>query len=151
MKPFHFNIRANGIFADGFVDRDGAPLRDTFVHQLRAKLIGAASRNWPKSQTAELAATFSSAEMNAIMVPADHPHVKVEYDTSYYGGAYAGQGHSVYVPEALIDLLDGDVGAAFAKLARIDAIHMVGHLGDERFDADGEPLEEFALAAERCA
>jgi len=151
MKPFHFNIRANGIFADGFVDRDGAPLRDTFVHQLRAKLVGAAGRNWSKSQNTELAASFSSAEMDAIMSPADHPHVQVEYDTNFYGGDYAGQGQYVYVPEALIDLMDGDVGAAFAKLARVDAVHMVGYTGDERFDADGEPLEEFNLEAERCA
>lgn len=151
MKPFHFNIRANGIFADGFVDRDGVPVGDTFVYQLRAKMVGAAGRNWSKSQNAELAASLSSAEMDAIMSPVDHPHVQVEYDTSFYGGNYAGHGQRVYVPEALIDLVGGDVAAAFAKLARIDAVHMVGYTGDERFDADGEPLEEFALEAERCA
>lgn len=151
MKPFHFNIRANGIFADGFADRDGVPVGDTFVYQLRAKMVGTAGRNWSKSQNAELAASLSSAEMDAIMSPADHPHVQVEYDTNFYGGDYAGRGQLVYVPEALIDLVGGDVGAAFAKLARIDAVHMIGYTGDERFDVDGEPLEEFAMEAERCA
>jgi hypothetical protein len=151
MKSFDFNIRANGIFADGFLDRDGVPVRDTFVYQLRARMVGTAGRNWSKSQNTELAASLSSAEMDAIMSPADHPHVQVEYDTNFYGGSYAGQGQHVYVPEALIDLVDGDVGAAFAKLARIDGVHMVGYTGDERFDADGQPLEEIALEVERCA
>lgn len=150
MKSFHFNIRANGIFADGFVDRDGAPVGDTFVYQLRAKMVGAAGRNWSKSQNAELAASLSSAEMDAIMSPADHPHVQVEYDTNFYGGNYVGHGERVYVPEALIDLAGGDVAAAFAQLTRVDAVHMVGYTRHERFDADGEPLEELALEAERC-
>jgi len=149
MKPFHFNIRANGTFADGFFDCDGEPVRDTFVYQLRAKMIGTAGRNWSASQSAILAASFSSAEMDAIMSPADHPHVQVEYDTSFYGGNYAGHGQLVYVPEALIDLVDSDVAAAFAKLTRVDAVHMVGYTGDERFDADGEPLEE--KQPERCS
>lgn len=151
MKPFYFNIRANGIFADGFVDRDGVQVGDTFVYQLRAKMVGAAGRNWSKSQNAELAASLSNAEMDAIMSPVDHPHVQVAYDTNFYGGNYSGQGERVYVPEALIDLAGGDVAAAFAKLTRVDAVHMVGYTGDERFDADGEHLEELALEAERCA
>jgi hypothetical protein len=151
VKPFYFNIRANGIFADGFVDRDGMPVRDTFVYQIRAKMVGAAGRNWSKSQHAELAASLSSAEMDAIMSPADHPHVQVEYDTNFYGGHYAGQSEHFYVPEALIDLAGGDVAAAFAKLARVDAIHMVGYTSDERFDAAGEPLEGATLQAPSCA
>ena len=60
VKPFYFNIRANGIFADGFVDRDGMPVRDTCVYQIRAKMVGAAGRNWSKSQHAELAASLSA-------------------------------------------------------------------------------------------
>lgn len=151
MTSFHFNNRANGIFADDFRDRDGAPVRDTFVAQLRAKMVGSAGRYWSKSQNAALAASLSSAEMNAIMSDADHPHVKVEFDMSYYGGNYDSVGSYVYVPEALIDLMDGDVAAAFSKFARIDTVHMVGYTSDQRFDAEGEPLEELELAAERCA
>lgn len=150
MTSFHFNIRAHGIFADGFRDRDGAPVRDTFVAQLRAKMVGSAGRNWSKSENAALAASLSSAEMNAILSEADHPHVRVEFDMSYYGGNYDSVGSHVYVPEALIDLMDGDVAAAFSKFARVDAVHMVGYTGDQRFDADGEPLEELELATERC-
>jgi hypothetical protein len=151
MNSYHFNNRARGIFAEGFRDRDGAPVGDTFVAQLRAKMVGASGRNWSKAQNAELAASLSSAEMNAIMSDPDHPHVKVEFDMSYYGGNYAGIGTHVYVPESLIDLMDGDVAAAFSKFARIDAVHMVSYTADERFDADGQPLEELELAAERCA
>ena len=151
MNSYPFNNRANGIFADGFRDRDGAPVRDTFVAQLRAKMVGADGRNWSKAQHAALAASLSSAEMNAIMSDVDHPHVQVEFDMSYYGGNYGSVGSHVYVPEALIDLMDGNVPAAFSKFARIDAVHMVSYTGDQRFDAEGEPLEELELAAERCA
>lgn len=151
MTSFHFNIRANGIFADGYLDQDGAPVRDTFAYQLRAKMVGAAGRSWSQAQNAELVASLTSAEMNAIVVDADHPHVQVEFDPNFYGGNYAGMGDHVYVPEALVDLMDGDVGAAFAKFTRIDAVHMVGYTSDQRFDADGEPFGELELAAETCA
>lgn len=151
MTSFHFNIRANGIFADGYRDQDGAPVRDTFVYQLRAKMVGAAGRNWSQAQNAALATSLTSAEMNAIMSDADHPHVQVEFDTNFYGGSYSGRGEHVYVPEALIDLMGDDVAAAFAKLTRIDAVHMVGYTGDQRFDADGEAFGEFEVAAETCA
>lgn len=151
MTSFYFNIRSNGIFADDYRDRDGAPVGDTFVARLRAKIVGTAGRNWSKAQNAALAASYSSAEMDAIMSAPDHPHVRVEFDRNFYGGNYGALGEHVFVPEALIDVMDGDVAAAFAKFTRIDAIHMVGYAGDERFDADGQPLEEFELATERCA
>jgi hypothetical protein len=148
MTSFHFNIRANGIFADGYLDRDGAPVRDTFVYKLRTRMVGAAGLCWSKSQNAALAASLSSAEMDAIMSDADHPHVQVEFDTGFFGGDYTGVGDHAYIPEALVDLLDGDVGAAFAKLTRIDAVHIVRYVGDQRFDAYGDPLGVLELAAE---
>lgn len=151
MNSYHFNNRAAGIFAEGFRDRDGAPVRDTFVSQLRARMVGAAGRNWSKSQNAELAASLTSAEMNAIMSDVDHPHVCVEYDMNFYGGSYSSVGQHVYVPEALVDLMDGDVAAAFAKFTRIDQVHMVSYVGDQRFNGDGEPLEDLEHAAEHCA
>lgn len=92
MNSYHFNNRAAGIFADGFRDRDGAPVGDTFVARLRAKMVGTAGRNWSKSQNAELAASMSSAGMNAIMSDVDHPHVRVEFDRNYYGGNYGSVG-----------------------------------------------------------
>lgn len=151
MTSFYFNNRSNGIFADGYRDRDGAPVGDTFVSRLRAKIVGTAGRNWSKAENAALAANYSSAEMDAIMSEPDYPHVRVEFDRNFYGGNYAGLGEHVFVPEALIDVMEGDVAAAFAKFTRIDAVHMVGYTGDERFDADGEPLGELEFAAERCA
>lgn len=151
MNSYHFNNRAAGIFADGFRDRDGAPVGDTFVARLRAKMVGTAGRNWSKAQNAELAASMSSAEMNAIMSDVDHPHVRVEFDRNYYGGNYGGVGDHAYVPEALIDLMGGDVAAAFSKFTRMDAVHMVAYSSDQRFDADGEPLSELEYATERFA
>jgi hypothetical protein len=151
MNSYPFNDRANGIFAEGFHDRDGAPVRDTFVSQLRAKIVGAAGRNWSRSANAALAANFSSAEMHAIMAAVDQAHVRVDFDMNYYGGDHKGGSNHVYVPEALIDLLDGNLAAAFSKYTRIDAVHMVGDSGHERFDADGEPLTEVSCASERCA
>lgn len=149
MTSFYFNIRSRGIFADGYRDRDGEPVGDTFVYRLRAKILGTAGRNWSKAENAALAASYSSAEMDAIMSDPDHPHVRVEFDRNFYGGNYAGLGEHVFVPEALIDVMEGDVAAAFAKFTRIDGVHMVSYTGDERFDADGEPLAE--LESERCA
>ena len=151
MTSYHFNIRANGIFADGYLDRDGAPVRDTFVYQLRTRMVGAAGLRWSKAQNAALAASLSSAEMDAIMSDADHPHVQVEFDTSFYGGDYTGVGEHAYIPEALVDLFGGDVGAAFAKLTRIDAVHMVSYAGDQRFDAYGDPMGEPERATETCS
>lgn len=151
MNSYHFNTRAAGIFADGFLDRDGAPVGDTFVARLRARMVGTAGRNWSKSQNAELAASMSTAEMNAIMSDVDHPHVRVEFDRNYYGGNHDSVGDHVHVPEALIDLMGGDVAAAFSKFTRMDAVHMVGYSSDQRFDADGEPLEELQYSPERFA
>lgn len=64
---FVFNDRTRGIFADGYEDRDGLPVGDTFAYRLRAQLHGAAARNWTKEQNAALVASYSSAEMNEIM------------------------------------------------------------------------------------
>lgn len=151
MTSFYFNIRSRGIFADGYRDRDGAPVGDTFIYRLRAKIVGTAGRNWSTTENAALAASYTSAEMDAIMSDPDHPHVRIKFDKNFYGGTYAGLGEHVFVPEALIDVMGGDVAAAFAKFTRIDAVHMVSYTSDERFDADGQPLEEFELATERCA
>lgn len=151
MSNFHFNNRAAGIFMDGYVDSEGAPVGDTFVWRMRAKLVGVSGRDWSTSQNAAFAASFTSAEMNAIMSAPDDPHVQVEFDRNYHGGEYAAVVEPVYVPEALIDLLDGDVAAAFAKFTLLDRAHMVGYTGDERFDANGEPLELLDHSTERCA
>jgi hypothetical protein len=71
--PFPFNDRSRGIFADGYTDRDGLPVGDTFAYRLRAAIYGAAGRDWPKARLADWIRTLSSAEMDAmIAVPVDH-------------------------------------------------------------------------------
>lgn len=141
MTNFPFNNRAAGIFADGYVDRDGAPVGDTFVWRLRAKLVGMPGRDWSRDQHAAFVAKFSSAEMSAMMCEPEDPHLQVVFCRNYRGGYYTGAGEHVYVPETLVDLLDGDVAAAFTKFTGLDAAHVVSYSGDERFDAHGEPLE----------
>jgi hypothetical protein len=137
----HFNNRANGIFADGFTDRDGRPVADTFVYQLRAKLIGTLGRNWTKDMNAKLSSRFSSDELAAIMSPDDAPHIRVEYDKNFYGGNYNQVGAFAFVPEQLVDVLAGDVEAAFEMMFSVDRVHVVSITGDERFDADGAAVE----------
>ncbi|WP_176331406.1 hypothetical protein [Burkholderia vietnamiensis] len=57
------NDTALGIFADGYRDRDGLPVRDTFAYSLRAEIHGAAARDWPKERLARWVGSFSTAEM----------------------------------------------------------------------------------------
>lgn len=47
--------------------------------------------------------------------------------------------------------MGGDVAVAFSKFTRMDPVHMVGYSSDQRFEADGEPLEELEYATERFA
>lgn len=138
----HFNDRTQGVFAEGYKDRNGLPVGDTFAYMLRAKVFGAAARNWSKEQLARFVARFSSDEMAAIMVPLEAAHLRVEFDKSFYGGAYGKVGDFAYVPQALVDTMGGNVHAAFEKMFDIDPIHIVNYCSDERFDADGVPLEE---------
>lgn len=63
----HFNRRAQGTFADYYIDANGFPVGDTFVYHLRAKLYGVPARGWTKVQNAALARSMTSAEMAAIM------------------------------------------------------------------------------------
>jgi hypothetical protein len=67
------NERAHGIFADGYVDRDGLDVGDVFAYMFRARLTGRAGRDWSKERIAALIAGFSSEAMNAIMDMPDVP------------------------------------------------------------------------------
>lgn len=60
------NERANGIFADGYTDRDGLPVEDVFAYRFRAAVYGAAARDWPKDKLAAWVRTFSTDAMLAI-------------------------------------------------------------------------------------
>lgn len=72
-KRFMCNERAHGIFADGYVDRDGLDVGDVFAYMFRARLTGRAGRDWSKERIAALIAGFSSEAMNAIMDMPDVP------------------------------------------------------------------------------
>lgn len=144
---FDFNDRSRGIFAAGFTDRDGVGVGDTFVYRLRAKLLGQAARNFSREQNAALAQRFSSAEMAAIMNDDPMaPHMRVQYDPNYYGGQPAKAGRDALVPAALVELLGGDVPAAFEMMHGVDRVHITHFSADEAFDADGEPLADVADA-----
>lgn len=64
---FDFNDRSNGIFIDGYKDRDGLPVADTFAYRLKAYLHGDDAAKWTKEQTAALVAKYSSIQMELIM------------------------------------------------------------------------------------
>lgn len=144
---FSFNNRAEGIFADGFKDRDGLPVRDTFGYQLRAKLVGRAGRAYSREQNAALVAKYSSAEMNAMMsTDLNAPHYRVEYHRNFFGGSSSKVGDIAYVPVALVELREGDVPAAFELMYQIDRVHVMSFDGEEFFDAEGQALAQPATA-----
>lgn len=64
---FEFNDRRRGIFADGYTDRDGLPVGDTFAYRFKAMLYGRDARDWSKEQLSKLVSGYSSSEMDAIM------------------------------------------------------------------------------------
>lgn len=144
---YAFNNRAAGIFADGFKDRDGLAVGDTFGYRLRAKLVGRAGRAYSLEQTAALVARYSSAEMDAMMSDDPRaPHIRVEYDRNFFGGARTQVGDIAYVPVALIDLKGGDVPAAFELMYQVDRAHVMRFDCDEFFDAEGQVLDHQAEA-----
>lgn len=66
-ETFHFNDRANGIFADGYKDRNGLPVGDTAAYQMKARLFGRPARDWTKEMITELVSRHSSAEIAQIL------------------------------------------------------------------------------------
>lgn len=133
---YHFNDRAAGIFADGYQDRAGVPVGDTFVYMLRAKLIGAAGQDYTIEQNREFAKRFYSAEMDAMMVDPSAPHVRVEYDPEYPTGKCS----VAYVPKKLVDVHLGLVEPAFALRFGVSSRHIVSYDLATSFDEKGVQL-----------
>lgn len=75
---YSFNNRSAGIFLDGFQDRDGLPVGDTFAFMTRANLYGAAAVNWSKDQLKSFIGKFSSDELSAMYAYSDHLHSQLE-------------------------------------------------------------------------
>jgi len=67
--------------------------------------------------------------------------LKVEYDPEYRGGDYRGEGKVALVPVPLADTLGVD--EAFRRTTGLDPVHIVNCCGDDIYDADGDPVEEW--------
>lgn len=79
---FYFNERSKGIFADGYVDKIGLPVGDTFAYMLRAKLYGVLARDWSVARIAELIATFTSRELADMYTATDVSRFVKHYDVA---------------------------------------------------------------------
>lgn len=60
---------------------------------------------------------------------------KVEFDPTFFGGNYTGQGNQVLVPEALVQ--EVGMSAAFLKTTGHDPANIVHFAEDLRFDSKG--------------
>ena len=67
VQKFPFNDRSQGIFLDGYVDRDGLPVGDTAAYLMRARMYGRPARDWTKEMIAELVSRHSSAEIAEVL------------------------------------------------------------------------------------
>ena len=61
---YHFNMREHGIFCDGYKDRDGLDVGDTFAYNLKAWLFGRPGRDMGKDDLGLLIKQFTSDELN---------------------------------------------------------------------------------------
>jgi hypothetical protein len=76
------NERANGIFADGYVDRNGLPVGDTFAYMLRAAVHGPAARDWSKERLTQWIGSFSTNEMLMMMDGRAEQRVRADMQAS---------------------------------------------------------------------
>lgn len=73
-------------------------------------------------------------------------YVRVEYDPLYTGGDYSGTGQFAYLPMDLVEAFakedqGGDgVELAFAKMTKLDSMHIVHYSLDERYNQHEELL-----------
>lgn len=65
------------------------------------------------------------------------PHIRVEYDTEYYGGDYNQIGKFEFIPEALYPFVFNTVEEAFEAYTGIPKVHVIHYSSDERFFPDG--------------
>lgn len=69
-KIYYFNNRASGIFANGFVDRDGKPVGDTTAGRFRHKVRGEAGREMSRDELAALIAAHTSDQIALVLAAA---------------------------------------------------------------------------------
>ena len=65
------------------------------------------------------------------------PHIRVEYDTEYYGGDYNKVGQFAFIPEGLYPFVYPTVEEAFEAYTGINRQHVIHYSSDERFFPDG--------------
>lgn len=65
------------------------------------------------------------------------PHIRVEYDTEYFGGDYNRVGQFAFIPEGLYPFVYETVEEAFEAYTGINRQHVVHYSSDERFFPDG--------------
>jgi hypothetical protein len=68
-------------------------------------------------------------------------HIQVEYDRNYFGGDYCGVGEFVLIPVDEIPTGANGVKQAFEKRTGLPRQNIIHYTMDERFDADGDPLD----------
>jgi len=64
------------------------------------------------------------------------PHIRVEYDTEYFGGDYNKIGKFEFFPDGLQFVYDS-VEEAFEAYTGIPKVHVIHYSSDERFFPDG--------------
>jgi hypothetical protein len=65
------------------------------------------------------------------------PHIRVEYDTNYFGGDYNGIGKFEFIPEGLSPFVFDTVKEAFEAYTGIPRQHVIHYSSDETFFPDG--------------
>ncbi len=79
-------------------------------------------------------------ECGALCQP-EREHLRIEYDRSYSGGDYSDVGEFVLIP--FEEIGPGRVGVekAFEKRTGLHRRNIVHYCRDERYDADGDPIQ----------
>lgn len=70
----------------------------------------------------------------------ERPHIRVEYDTRYFGGGYTGVGDFVYIPLETISKTHS-VEEAFTAQTGLPRVHIIHFCPDELWTAAGEVCE----------
>lgn len=71
----------------------------------------------------------------------EEEHIRVEFDRNYFGGDYRGVGEFVLIPVGEISIGANGVKRAFEKRTGLPRQNIIHYTMDERFDADGDPLD----------
>jgi hypothetical protein len=71
----------------------------------------------------------------------EREHIQVEYDRNYCGGDYSGVGEFALIPVDKIAFEQQGLAEAFEIQVGLPRCHIIHWCWDERYDADGDPLD----------